>query len=80
MTMNVNAQTIELYMKQLRTPTFNRYEDVRQLGLTGDMRIFWLHYEMELDSRMESSQRQDQAAGFPTSRLWTNWTLVVLNT
>jgi hypothetical protein len=39
--MNVNAQTIELYAKQLRTPTFNRYEDVlRQLDLTGDMRIF----------------------------------------
>jgi hypothetical protein len=31
--MNVNAQTIELYAKQLRTPAFNHYGDIiRQLG------------------------------------------------
>jgi hypothetical protein len=31
--LNTNAQTIELYSKQLRLPTFNHYDSViRQLG------------------------------------------------
>jgi DNA replication protein DnaC len=68
MTMNVNAQTIELYAKQLRTPTFNRYEDVlRQLGPDRGYEDFLIALmKMELDSRMESSQRRKiRTAGFP---------------
>lgn len=66
--MNVNAQTIELYAKQLRTPTFNRYEDVlRQLGPDWGYEDFLIALmKMELDSRMESSQRRKiRTAGFP---------------
>ncbi len=66
--MNVNAQTIELYAKQLRTPTFNRYEDVlRQLGPDRGYEDFLIALmKMELDSRMESSQRRKiRTAGFP---------------
>jgi hypothetical protein len=40
--MNVNAQTIELYSKHLRTPAFNHYEDViRQLGAEKGYGEFW---------------------------------------
>lgn len=66
--MNVNAQTIELYAKQLRTPTFNHYEDIlRQLGPDQGYEDFLIALmKMELDSRMESSQRRKiRAAGFP---------------
>jgi DNA replication protein DnaC len=66
--MNVNAQTIELYSKHLRTPTFNHYEDViRQLGAEKGYGEFLIALmKMELDSRMESSQRRKiRTAGFP---------------
>lgn len=66
--MNVNAQTIELYAKQLRTPTFNHYEDIiRQLGPDRGYEDFLITLmKMELDSRMESSQRRKiRAAAFP---------------
>jgi DNA replication protein DnaC len=66
--MNVNAQTIELYSKHLRTPAFNHYEDViRQLGAEKGYGEFLIALmKMELDSRMESSQRRKiRAAGFP---------------
>ena len=66
--MNVNAQTIELYSKQLRTPTFNHYDDViRQLGSDKGYDEFLIALmKMELDSRMESSQRRKiRAASFP---------------
>ena len=66
--MNVNAQTIELYSKQLRTPSFNHYDDViRQLGSDKGYDEFLIALlKMELDSRMESSQRRKiRSASFP---------------
>lgn len=65
---NANAQTIELYSKQLRLPTFNNYDNViRQLGSNKSYEDFLLALmKMELDSRMESSQkRRIRAANFP---------------
>lgn len=66
--MNLTAQTIELYAKQLRTPAFNHYEDViRQLGPDKGYEDFLIALmKMELDSRLESSQRRKiRTAGFP---------------
>jgi DNA replication protein DnaC len=66
--MNVNAQTIELYAKQLRTPAFNHYGDIiRQLGPDQGYEDFLIALmKMELDSRMERSQRRKiKAATFP---------------
>ena len=65
---NMNGQTIELYAKQLRLPAFNHYVDVvRQLGSNKSYEEFLLALmKMELDSRMESSQkRKIRAANFP---------------
>ena len=64
--MNLTAQTIELYAKQLRTPAFNHYEDIiRQLGPDKGYEDFLIALmKMELDSRLESSQRRKSAAGF----------------
>ena len=65
---NVNAHTIELYSKQLRLPTFNHYENVvRQLGSNKSYEEFLLALmKMELDSRMESSQRRKiKVSNFP---------------
>lgn len=66
--MNVNAQTIEMYSRQLRIPTFNHYEDIiRQLGTNKGYDEFLIGLmKMELDSRMGSSQkRRIRAASFP---------------
>ena len=66
--MDVNAQTIELYAKQLRTPAFNHYGDIiRQLGPDQGYEDFLIALmKMELDSRMERSQRRKiKAATFP---------------
>lgn len=66
--MNMNAQTIELYAKQLRIPTFKHYVDViRQLDSNKSYEDFLLALmKIELDSRMESSQRRKiKAANFP---------------
>lgn len=66
--MNLRAQTIELYAKQLRTPTFNHYGDViRQLGPDQGYEDFLIALmKLELDSRMDSSQRRKiRTAGFP---------------
>jgi len=66
--MNVNAQTVEMYAKQLRTPTFNQYSDiVRQLGTNKSYEEFLIAImKRELDSRMESSQkRKIRTASFP---------------
>lgn len=65
---NTNEQAIELYSKQLRLPTFNHYGDViRQLGSNKSYDEFLLTLmKMELDSRMESSQRRKiKSANFP---------------
>lgn len=65
---NMNATTIELYSKQLRLPTFNHYDNViRQLGSSKSYEEFLLALmKMELDSRMESSQRRKiKSSGFP---------------
>lgn len=65
---NINSQTIELYAKQLRLPVFNHYIDVvRQLGNDKSYEEFLLALmKMELDSRMESSQkRKIRSANFP---------------
>lgn len=65
---NVNDQTIELYSKQLRLPTFNHYDNIiRQLGNNKGYEEFLIALmKMELDSRMDSSQkRKIRIANFP---------------
>jgi len=65
---NANDQAIELYSKQLRLPTFNHYGNViRQLGNNKGYEEFLLALmKMELDSRMDSSQkRKIKTANFP---------------
>lgn len=67
-TINLNAETIALYAKQLKVPSFNRYEDViRQLDKDKSYEHFLIeHLTMETTSRMESSQkRRINAAKFP---------------
>ena len=64
----VNEQSIEMYAKQLRTPTFNQYKDViRQLDKDKSYEDFLLSLmKNELTSRQESSQkRKIRTAGFP---------------
>ena len=64
----ITSQTIELYAKQLRLPAFNHYTDViRQLGNNKSYEEFLIALmKMELDSRMESSQkRKIRATNFP---------------
>lgn len=57
---NVNAEAIELYTKQLRMPTFNRYEDVlRQLSSDKSYEKFLLELlKMEVASRAENNQKR----------------------
>lgn len=59
---STHEQAIELYSKQLRLPTFNHYSNVvRQLENNQSYEEFLLALmKMELDSRMESSQTQNQ--------------------
>lgn len=67
-TINLNAETISLYAKQLKVPSFNRYEDViRQLDKDQSYEHFLIELlKMESTSRMESSQkRKINAAKFP---------------
>jgi len=57
-----------MYAKQLRTPMFNRYEDiVRQLDNSQGYEDFLIQLmRMELDSRQESTRRHKlKAAAFP---------------
>ena len=66
--LNLHAETIELYSKQLRTPSFNRYEDViRQLDHDKGYEQFLIELlKLESASRTESSQkRKMKAAKFP---------------
>jgi len=65
---NITSQTIELYAKQLRLPAFNHYIDIiRQLGNNKSYEEFLIALmKIELDSRMESSQkRKIRATNFP---------------
>lgn len=65
---NIHEQAIELYSKQLRLPTFNHYSNVvRQLESNKSYEEFLLALmKIELDSRMESSQkRKIKASNFP---------------
>lgn len=65
---NLNAETIALYAKQLKVPSFNRYDDViRQLDKNKSYEHFLIELlKMESISRMESSQkRKINAARFP---------------
>ena len=64
----LQAQTIEHYAKQLRTPAFNQYGDIiRQLGNDRSYEDFLIALmRAELDSRQESTrQRKVKAARFP---------------
>ena len=64
----VNKQLIEMYAKQLRTPTFNHYDDViRQLGTNQGYDDFLVSLlRTELESRQESARRRRiKAAHFP---------------
>jgi DNA replication protein DnaC len=62
------AQSIEMYSKHLKTPTFNQYKDViRQLDKNQGYEDFLLNLlKIEYDSRTEKSQqRKIKIAGFP---------------
>lgn len=62
------AQSIEMYSKHLKTPTFNQYKDViRQLDKDQGYEDFLLNLlKLEYDARTEKSQqRKVKAAGFP---------------
>lgn len=64
----LQAQTIELYAKQLRIPMFNNYHDViRQLNKEEGYEDFLIHLmKAELNSRQESTRkRKIKTAGFP---------------
>ena len=65
---NLNSETIAMCSKQLKTPSFNRYEDViRQLDNDKSYEEFLIELlKLESLSRMESSQkRKINAAKFP---------------
>lgn len=65
---NLSAEIIALYAKQLKVPSFNRYEDViRQLDKNKSYEHFLVELlKMEATSRSESSQkRKINAAKFP---------------
>jgi len=64
----VNKQLIAMYAKQLRTPTFNHYDDViRQLGTSQGYDDFLVSLmRTELENRQESTRRRKiKAAHFP---------------
>lgn len=64
----LQQQTIELYAKQLRVPSFNRYEEViRQMNKDQSFEDFLIELlKMEAASRMKSSQkRKIKTAKFP---------------
>lgn len=64
----LNKQTIELYAKQLRVPTFNRYADVlKQLNNDHGYDDFLVALmKQELDARTEGNrQRKIRTANFP---------------
>lgn len=64
----LQAQTIELYAKQLRIPMFNNYHEViRQLNKEEGYEDFLIHLmKAELNSRQESTRkRKIKTAGFP---------------
>lgn len=64
----LKLQTIELYSKQLRTPSFNNYSDViRQLGKNEGYEDFLINLmKIELNSRQESTRRRRiKSANFP---------------
>lgn len=64
----LQAQTIELYAKQLRIPMFNNYHDViRQMNKEEGYEDFLIHLmKAELNSRQESTRkRKIKTAGFP---------------
>ena len=66
--LSLNAETIALYSKQLKTPSFNRYEDViRHLDKEQGYEQFLINLlKLETASRMESSQkRRINTAKFP---------------
>ena len=66
--LSLNAETIALYSKQLKTPSFNRYEDVvRHLDKDQGYEQFLIDLlKLETASRMESSQkRRINTAKFP---------------
>ena len=63
-----NKQLIEMYAKQLRTPTFNHYDDViRQLGTSQGYDDFLVSLmRTELENRQDSTKRRKiKAAHFP---------------
>ena len=66
--LSLNTETIALYSKQLKTPSFNRYDDIiRQLDHDKSYEQFLIDLlKLESASRMESSQkRRISAAKFP---------------
>lgn len=67
----LNKQTIELYAKQLKLPSFNRYpEIVKQLDKNQSYDDFLLGLmRLELDTRQESMRkRKIKSAGFPYTK------------
>jgi DNA replication protein DnaC len=67
----MSTQTIELYSKQLRLPTFNHYSEIiRQLESNKSYEEFLIALmKLELESRIESSQkRKTRMASFPYTK------------
>ena len=67
--MNAEKELIKLYAKQLRTPTFNRYESIiRQLSSSDGYEKFLIELmKQELSERQETGQkRRIKQASFPT--------------
>ncbi len=68
--MNLKAQTIALYAKQLRVPSFTRYEEVlRQHEQLGYEDFLIAMMKQELASRSANQQRRRiKQAGFPSEK------------
>jgi DNA replication protein DnaC len=68
--MNIKAQTIALYAKQLRVPSFTRYEEVlRQHEQLGYEDFLIAVMKQELASRSANQQRRRiKQAGFPSEK------------
>jgi len=68
---NANKELIKLYAKQLRTPSFNRFENIiRQLSPDDSYEVFLLNMmKQELEERFESGQkRRIHTAKFPVTK------------
>ena len=73
--MNGKKEVIALYAKQLRIPSFFRYQEIlRQNEQVGYEDFLIAMMKQELDSRRINQQKRHiKAAGFPHQKHWTSW-------